>query len=117
MVQRQRRHPYLALFDGADPNASTPQRQATTVPTQALYFLNDPFFHAQAAAVAASLAQTDPEPMRLSALFRRLLQRDPSVEERMILEALLTNHSGSIEERWAAVTRVVLSTNEFLFLD
>ena len=24
MVQRQRRHPFLALFDGADPNASTP---------------------------------------------------------------------------------------------
>ncbi|MFM7158991.1 MAG: DUF1549 and DUF1553 domain-containing protein, partial [Planctomycetaceae bacterium] len=49
MVQRQRRHPFLALFDGADPNASTAARQTTTVPTQALYFMNDPFFHQQAA--------------------------------------------------------------------
>lgn len=117
MVQRQRRHPFLALFDGADPNASTPQRQATTVPTQALYFLNDPFFHAQAAAVAASLSPSDREPSRLSALFQRVLQREPTVEEREALEALLANLPGTVEERWAAVTRVVLSTNEFLFLD
>lgn len=117
MVQRQRRHPYLALFDGADPNASTPQRQATTVPTQALYFLNDPFFHAQAAVIAASFAQTHPEPMRLSALFQRLLQREPTAEERTVLEALLANASGTNEDRLSAVTRVLLSTNEFLFLD
>lgn len=117
MVQRQRRHPYLALFDGADPNASTPQRQATTVPTQALYFLNDPFFHAQAATMVTSLPQTDAEPARLSALFQRLLQREPTVDERVVLEALVANHPGTIDERWAAVTRVLLSTNEFLFLD
>ncbi len=41
MVQRNRRHPFLGLFDGADPNASTAQRQSTIVPPQALYFMND----------------------------------------------------------------------------
>src|SRR5205085_8936754 len=48
MTQRISRHPFLALFDGADPNASTAERRTTTVPTQALYFLNDPFIHAKA---------------------------------------------------------------------
>ena len=48
MTQRIKRHPFLALFDGADPNATTAVRLATTVPTQALYFLNDPFVHAKA---------------------------------------------------------------------
>ncbi|HQZ64855.1 MAG TPA: PSD1 and planctomycete cytochrome C domain-containing protein, partial [Planctomycetaceae bacterium] len=43
MTQRLKRHPFLALFDGPDTNASTPDRLGTTVPTQALYFLNDPF--------------------------------------------------------------------------
>ena len=57
MTQRTRRHPFLALFDGADPNASTAQRNTTTVPTQALYFLNDPFVHAQADRFAARLLQ------------------------------------------------------------
>jgi hypothetical protein len=58
MVQRQRRHPFLALFDGADPNSSTGRRQVTTVPTQALYFLNDPFFHKQANGLAERLERT-----------------------------------------------------------
>ena len=55
MTQRLRRHPFLALFDGADPNASTAQRNTTTVPTQALFFLNDPFVHDQADRFAARL--------------------------------------------------------------
>src|SRR5262249_23697252 len=55
MTQRLKRHPFLALFDGADTNASTPLRSPTTVPTQALYFMNDPFVHEQANAFAARL--------------------------------------------------------------
>ncbi|RLS42097.1 MAG: DUF1553 domain-containing protein [Planctomycetota bacterium] len=47
MTQRLKRHPFLALFDGADPNASTADRLGTTVPTQALFFLNDPMIHAK----------------------------------------------------------------------
>ena len=42
MVQRNRRDPFLTLFDGADPNATTPQRQETTVPTQALLCVERP---------------------------------------------------------------------------
>ena len=57
MTQRLKRHPFLALFDGADTNASTPTRVATTVPTQALFLMNDPFVHEQAGALAARLLQ------------------------------------------------------------
>ena len=64
----------MGLFDGADPNASTPARQTTTVPTQALYFLNDPFFHAQADRVASRvLARPDAE--RFDEIFRITLRR------------------------------------------
>src|SRR5262249_3589282 len=52
MTQRLTRHPYPALFAGPDPNSSTSKRLPTTVPTQALYFLNDPFVHEQAEAFA-----------------------------------------------------------------
>src|SRR5258706_594008 len=55
MTQRLKRHPYLALFDGADTNASTPRRQDTTVPTQSLFLMNDPFVHEQAAGLARRL--------------------------------------------------------------
>ncbi len=55
MTQRIKRHPFLALFDGADTSSSTGTRYTTTVPTQALFFLNDPFVHARAASLAARL--------------------------------------------------------------
>ena len=41
MTQRIQRHPYLAIFDGPDPSASTPVRLTSTTPLQALFLLND----------------------------------------------------------------------------
>ncbi len=56
-MQKRNRRRFFALFDGADPNASTPLRDVTTVPTQALFFLNDPFLHERAAKFAARAAR------------------------------------------------------------
>ncbi len=43
MTQRLVKHPFLALFDGPDTNTSTDVRGRSTVPLQALWFLNNPF--------------------------------------------------------------------------
>src|SRR6185436_3191297 len=64
MTQRIQRHPFLALFDGPDANASTPERANSTIPTQSLYFLNDPFFHARAESFARRLL-AEPESERV----------------------------------------------------
>jgi len=94
---RNRRHPFLGLFDGADPNATTPQRQTTTVPTQALYFLNDPFFHAQAAKLAArAMAQPDAE--RIDELFRIALQRSPTKTDRDFAAAFLERYRSNLSD-------------------
>ena len=53
MTQRITRHPFLAIFDGADPATSTGARLTTTTPVQALYLLNDPFVHEQSKRFAA----------------------------------------------------------------
>src|SRR5206468_3320233 len=45
----------LALFDVANPNIVVTQRNETTVPAQALYFMNNPFILEQAKAVAERL--------------------------------------------------------------
>jgi hypothetical protein len=116
MVQRQRRHPFLALFDGADPNSSTGLRQVTTVPTQALYFLNDPFFHAQAAGVAQRL-KSESVADGIDALFERVYQRKPTVSERGAGADFVDRYPGNIDEKWIAYARVLLASNEFLFLD
>lgn len=117
MVQRQRRHPYLALFDGANPNASTPARETTTVPTQALYFLNDPFFHEQARRIAESLTPIDTDEARIDSLYRRLYQRTPLAAERDQLLSFGRAYPGSPVEQWSAIARVMLASNEFLFVD
>src|SRR4029077_12432567 len=61
MTQRIQRHPFLALFDGADTNASTARRVTSTTPLQALYWLNDPFVHEQAKRFAARLLAEQPD--------------------------------------------------------
>lgn len=126
MVQRQRRDPYLALFDGADPNASTPVRQLTTVPTQALYFMNAPFFHDQAARFSqrvltaggnSAKSEQVKGQQRIERAFGLLYQRQPTATEYAAAAHFLDQYPGGLQEKWAAYARVLLAANEFLFLD
>jgi hypothetical protein len=123
---RNRRHSFLGLFDGADPNATTPDRQVTTVPTQSLFFLNDPFFHRQAERLADRVLEQADGPARLEALYRLACQRAPGPSDRATAEAFLARYSAELAgvpagERpraaWAALARAVLASNEFLYLD
>ena len=127
MTQRIKRHPFLGLFDGADPNASTAERRATTVPTQALYFLNDPFIHAKSAKLAervAKLGHDDAE--RIAAAYRLASSRSPTATERAealeFLAAYRTELAAAKKENadtlaLAALGRVLFGSNEFLTVD
>ncbi len=117
MVQRQRRHPYLDLFDAADPNSSTAVRQSTTVPTQALFFLNDPLFHSQAANFSQRILQLPDDNGRLSYAFQTLYQREPTEKEHVLARRFLQRYPGDLNERWAGYSRVLMSSNEFVYLD
>jgi hypothetical protein len=117
MVQRQRRHPFLSLFDGADPNATTAARQTTTVPTQALYFINDPFFHAQADTLAKKLASLPDDDTRITASWRILFQRQPTAAETQRTKAFLATYPADNANQWAAQVRVLMASNEFLHID
>ncbi len=126
MVQRNRRDPFLTLFDGADPNATTPARQETTVPTQALFVLNASFFHEQSAKLADRLLAEAGEANRLELAFRRVLQRSPTPAERDRARRFLTAYTNELRGvppaqrprlAWAAWARVLLGSNEFLYLD
>ena len=116
MVQRQRRHPFLALFDGPDPNASTPSRDATTVPSQALFFLNDPFFHEQAKSLGIRLMEF-PLSSRLAKLYSRLFQRKPTNKEIAVANQILESSNRSELEKWTSLCRILMSTNEFIYID
>ena len=117
MVQRQRRHPFLSLFDGADPNATTAARQTSTVPTQALYFINDPFFHGQAEALAKKLTSLPDDDTRITEAWRVLFQRKPTAAETQRTIAFLASYPADTADQWAAQVRVLMAGNEFLHLD
>ena len=121
MQQRLRRHPFLLLFDGADPNSSTAQRQATTTPLQSLFMMNDPFIHKRAESFAARvLREKTDEAARIERAFQILYARPPSPEEVQLAAshlAKLTANQLSPEKAWQSLSRALLAANEFLYLD
>jgi hypothetical protein len=64
------------VFDFANPDMHNPQRSETTVPQQALFFMNSPFVLEQARALAARAEGA--EEQRVRTLYRLVYQREPS---------------------------------------
>jgi hypothetical protein len=120
MTQRIRRHPFFALFDGADTNASTALRSSSTTPLQALYLMNDPFVHAQAKKLAARLtAEKTDDAGRIERAWQLAFGRAPSALERRGAEEFLgkLRAKASETEAWESYARVILRTNEFIYVD
>jgi hypothetical protein len=128
MVQRNRRHPFLALFDAADPNQSIASRQPTTTPTQALYLMNAPFVHDQAESFAKKiLASHTGMSSRICNAFEMAHGRVPNDFELESAAKFVTSYHESLKHKvdeqeresaaWSALARVLLTSNAFLYLD
>jgi hypothetical protein len=128
MTQRTRRHPYLALFDGPDPNSSTDRRNVTTVPTQALFFLNNSFVHEQALRFADRLlAEAGTDRDRAERAHRLALGRPATPEESAAAEAAIPEllalqpAEAAADQRlraaWAGYARILFASNEFVYID
>lgn len=125
MTQRIQRHPFLAIFDGADPSASTAARTTSTTPLQALFLLNDPLVHEQAGLIAKRLLKTgSDETRRVKSAYELLFARPPTADEtqaatRFLADAQRGLPAGgkSANEAWNAYVRVLLRLNEFVYLD
>jgi hypothetical protein len=129
MQQRIKRHPYLEIFDGPDPNATTPERPISTTPIQALFMMNAPFTHGQAdrLAVRVGLAfREDRE--RIDYAYRLALGRPARADElrsgeeylkecRDAMKATRLPFDQQPRAALASYMRVLLSSNEFLYLD
>ena len=82
MVQRLHHHPFLAIFNGPDTSASTPMRDRSIVPMQALFMSNSEFVETQSKGLADSLLNAEQDPTkRLQLAFARVYSRDPSESE------------------------------------
>ena len=126
MTQRIKRHPFLALFDGADPNSSTGSRDSTTVPTQALFFMNDPFVQARAESLVRRLDPLPDDSARLNLAYSFCFGRVPEPDEIATAERFRASYADGLESgdegqrrraAWTAWMRVMLASNEFLYVD
>ena len=126
-VVRSNVYEFLTLFDF--PNASTPvgRRNETTIPTQALWLMNSPFIVRQTERIAESLQSGDDEDdIRL--LYLKLYGRpalDSEVQSgRLFLQRIrsarrnaVSDPSAADRRAWSTYCQVLLSCNEYLYLN
>lgn len=129
MTQRIQRHPYLAIFDGADPSTSTPARLTSTTPLQALYLLNDKFVHEQAEGFArVLLAESNDDRVIIQRAWLMMFGRPPDEEEsaaaldflaetRKVLQSIDEPTESLEMQSWQALLRSMLRLNEFVYVD
>lgn len=104
--------PLMESLDCADPNMNVPVRNETLTALQALALLNDPFILNQSGYIAAGLRDTsDALDDQIGEAYARLFARQPSKEEVERLGAFAQEHG--IE----SAVRLLLNTNEFVFID
>jgi hypothetical protein len=118
-VLRNALPPLLEAFDFADPSVVVGERNTSTVATQALFLLNDPFVRQQAEAGATRLLAeedaTDEE--RIESAFRRTLGRGPTVEEREIARQTIGGGetSENREARWTKLMHALFASVDFRY--
>ena len=132
MAQRSRRHPYLGLFDGANPSASVATRETSVTPLQALYFMNASFPKECAIALAKQLDQPSAsvtEEIRQS--FLKIYGRAPDVQEAeaslqfvhqseqiyLISRPDQQDHRNAHIEALSNLIQALYASNEFMFID
>ena len=125
-IDRQDLPGLFRVFDLASPDQSCPKRSRTTVPQQALFFLNSTFVADRASRIAeASQAAIGDDPVRrIQWMYRTILAREPTAEETEIgadfVGAAMPPMEGSHENSsatWQQYAQLLLMSNAFVFID
>ena len=128
ITQRIFRHSLLGLFDSPDTNSSTSERNTTTVPAQALFLMNSKFIAEQSQALAVRMVNAkETEEDQLRWLFQLLYARNIAQEELQETKSFLRNYRQTTDisnatpettlREYQALCRVLLTSNEFFFID
>jgi hypothetical protein len=123
--RRLGKHQFMELFDGPDPNECTVRRDVSTVPLQALFWMNSDFVRNNAKTLAARLLEEfSSAEERIRFAHEQLYGREPSADELEELREYVREYerkiSGEPEKEvrsWTSLCRVLLAGNEFVYLD
>jgi hypothetical protein len=124
-VSRYRLDNYLQVFDFPNPSFTAEQRFTTNVPLQRLYFMNSSFVYQQAEALAKRVYDEGSDDARIRKTYRILFGRMPTEAETKVGLEFLQAHPeapgsqimGQPSTAWKEYTRVLLSSNEFEFVN
>jgi hypothetical protein len=104
--------PFMEALDCPDASQLTPVRSASVSALQALAMLNDKFVVRMSEHLAERAARAGPDlPARVRAVYRLALGRDPTAAEGQAVTAYAGKYG------LANACRVVLNSNEFLFVN
>ncbi len=104
-------------FDFPSPDASSPRRDSTLVPQQALFLMNSPFvLHASRTLLARPevMAERTVEG-RVRRMYRLCYGRDPDAEEGKLAREFIGD--GKMDVNWQRYAQALLLGNEFVFVD
>ena len=119
-VIRSGSHEFLTTFDFPDPSVPTGRRNLTTVAPQALFMMNSSF-------VMQSCQQVANQQARLRFVYQLILLRLPTEQEVALWTGFIerrtrlaiTNQIAETArplEIWSSIVRVLLSSNEFVYV-
>jgi hypothetical protein len=120
----------LRVFDFAEPSIVVGKRSVTTVPSQALFFLNSPYVLEQADATAELLLveSLPDDAARVDEAYLRTLCRRPSDAERTQAIEFVDNFAAQLPEKisgqknrrkkaWSAFCQALFAAAEFRFVE
>jgi hypothetical protein len=120
---------FLSLFDVADPELVTGQRDVTTIAPQALYMMNSPVVLQQAGTTANRLladSRLADDAARVDYAFRLMLGHAPDAQQRADVLAFVTNYETTLPskltpdqrriEAWTSVCQTLLASAEFRYV-
>jgi hypothetical protein len=115
----------MATFDAADPSLITSQRQRTTVPSQALFLLNNRFVSLASDAMAGRLLEETDPTRRTELAFLAAYGRPPSAAETASATSFLAavseedtsseSDSGSELAAWSTFCQALFASAEFQY--
>ncbi|MCH2060944.1 MAG: DUF1553 domain-containing protein [Verrucomicrobiales bacterium] len=108
----------MQVFDFADPNLVMGKRTTSSVPTQALFLMNNPFVRQQAKTAASRLLKDEPgnNEAKVNYAYQLTLGRSPSISEtKAILDFLEPDEKP--ETAWTEVFQSLFASLNFRYLD
>jgi hypothetical protein len=122
-IVRSRMYDMFTIFDYVDSGVHTPLRSVTTVPPQALFMLNSELVAKQADLLAKRLLAPEigDDMARVRCVYEILYSRPPTPAQAARALSHIASVSAGVDSQraaaWASVCRVLLATNEFVYVN